>query len=128
MSTIKYIQHQLPLHGNVQHKILNTKQVAGQSFREILAEQKTNQNQLKVSKHASIRLHERNIHIDDGQWEKITNKIFEAKAKGVNDSLVLTSNAALIVSAKNATVITAMNRQEAQDQLFTNIDGTIVLA
>lgn len=128
MSTIKYIQHQLPLHGNVQHKTLNTKQVAGQSFREILAEQKTNQNQLKVSKHASIRLHERNIHIDDGQWEKITNKIFEAKAKGVNDSLVLTSNAALIVSAKNATVITAMNRQEAQDQLFTNIDGTIVLA
>ena len=130
MSTIKYIQHQLPLHNNVQHKTLNTKQVAGQSFREFLAEQKTNQNQnqLKVSKHASIRLHERNIHIDDGQWEKITNKIFEAKAKGVNDSLVLTNNAALIVSAKNATVITAMNRQEAQDQLFTNIDGTIVLA
>lgn len=128
MSTIKYIQHQLPLHSNVQNKTLNTKQVASQSFREILAEQKTNQNQLKVSKHASIRLHERNIHIDDGQWEKITNKIFEAKAKGVNDSLVLTSNAALIISAKNATVITAMNRQEAQDQLFTNIDGTIVLA
>lgn len=128
MSTVNYVKYQLPLHRNVQHKTLNTKQVASQSFRMILAEQKTNQNQLKVSKHASIRLHERNIHIDDGQWEKITNKIFEAKAKGVNDSLVLTSNAALIVSAKHATVITAMNRQEAQDQLFTNIDGTIVLA
>lgn len=128
MSTINYVQHQLPLHVNIQQKTLNTKQIANQSFSEIFAEQKTNQNQLKVSKHASIRLHERNIHIDDGQWEKITNKVLEAKAKGVNDSLVLTSNAALIVSAKNATVITAMDRQEAQDQLFTNIDGTIVLA
>ena len=35
--------------------------------------------------------------------------------------------AAFIVSAKNATVITAMDRTEAKDQLFTNIDGTIVL-
>lgn len=35
--------------------------------------------------------------------------------------------AALIVSAKNGTVITAMERDEAKEQLFTNIDGTIVL-
>ena len=33
----------------------------------------------------------------------------------------------LIVSAKNATVINAMERAEAIDQLFTNTDGTIVL-
>lgn len=33
----------------------------------------------------------------------------------------------LIVSAKNNTVITAMDRKEAQTQIFTNINGTIIL-
>ncbi|MGG0657939.1 TIGR02530 family flagellar biosynthesis protein [Rummeliibacillus pycnus] len=125
MSTIKYIQHQYPIHSEIQSNVLNVKPTANKSFSELLAEQTS--QQLKVSKHASNRLQERNIHIDERQWERITNKVFEAKSKGVNDSLVLTNNAALIVSAKNATVITAMDRKEAQDQLFTNIDGTIVL-
>jgi flagellar operon protein len=125
MSTVNYIQHQFPFHTKSNPKVLNAKQIASPTFGKLLEEQR--EKQLKVSKHATNRLQERNIHIDDGQWEKITNKVFEAKAKGVNDSLVLTSNAALIISAKNATVITAMDRQEAQDQLFTNIDGTIVL-
>lgn len=97
-----------------------------QSFSQEL-EKATSSHQLKISKHASVRLNERNIHIDEKQWQRITEKVFEARSKGVNDSLVLTDQAALIVSAKNATVITAMDRNEAKDQLFTNIDGTIVL-
>ncbi len=88
----------------------------------------TQKFELKVSKHASERLLERNIHITDVEWEKVTEKVAEAKSKGIKDSLVLMDQAALIVSAKNATVITAMDRSEAKDQLFTNIDGTIVLS
>jgi len=84
--------------------------------------------ELKVSKHASERLLERNIHITDAEWEKVTEKVAEARSKGIKDSLVLMDQAALIVSAKNAMVITAMDRMEAKDQLFTNIDGTIVLS
>ena len=122
---IKYIQQPYHIQTRLTTNVSNDKQSVKQSFQNILESEEA--KQLKVSKHASNRLQERNIAIDDKQWEKITNKVFEAKSKGVNDSLVLTNNAALIVSAKNATVITAMNRQEAQDQLFTNIDGTIVL-
>lgn len=83
--------------------------------------------ELKVSKHANQRLEERNIHISDAEWQLVSDKVSEARSKGVNDSLVLMDQAALIVSAKNATVITAMDRAEAKNQLFTNIDGTIVL-
>lgn len=83
---------------------------------------------LKISKHASDRLAERNIHISEVEWAHITDKVNEAKSKGIKESLVLMEQAALIVSAKNATVITAMDRMEAKDQLFTNIDGTIVLS
>jgi len=84
--------------------------------------------ELKISKHASERLTERNIHISDAEWAHVNEKVNEAKAKGIKDSLVLMDQAALIISAKNSTVITAMDRMEAKDQLFTNIDGTIVLS
>ena len=84
--------------------------------------------ELKISKHANERLKERNIHISDAEWAHVTEKVNEAKMKGIKESLVLMDQAALIVSAKNSTVITAMDRMEAKDQLFTNIDGTIVLS
>ena len=82
---------------------------------------------LIVSKHAKERLHQRGIHIHEGQWEQIGQKVQEARKKGVNESLVLTKDAALIVSAKNNTVITALDREEARAQIFTNINGTIIL-
>lgn len=82
---------------------------------------------VKVSKHASQRLNERNIKIDDIQWTKITNKMNEAKQKGVTDSLVIMNHAALLVSTKNNTVITAMNKEEAATKIFTNINGTILI-
>jgi len=84
-------------------------------------------NELKISKHANERLRERNIHISEQEWKKVTDKVREARSKGVNQPLVLMEQAALIVSAKNGTVITVMERDEAKEQLFTNIDGTIVL-
>jgi len=87
----------------------------------------TEKHELKVSKHANERLAERNIEISEQEWKRVSEKVFEARSKGVKQPLVLMDQAALIVSAKNATVITAMGRTEAKDQLFTNIDGTIVL-
>lgn len=107
---------------------ITSKQVTSskQAFLQHLHEA-TVKTELKVSKHANQRLIERNIHISDAQWQLVSDKVSEARSKGVNDSLVLMDQAALIVSAKNATVITAMDRTEAKNQLFTNIDGTIVL-
>ncbi len=82
---------------------------------------------LKISKHARHRLEERQININESQWKKITKQVNEAKKMGVNESLVLIDQAALIVSAKNKTVITAMDRKEASSQIFTNINGTIII-
>ncbi|MFD2443527.1 TIGR02530 family flagellar biosynthesis protein [Bacillus sp. CGMCC 1.16607] len=85
------------------------------------------QTKLTVSKHAKERLSQRDIHIDQSRWEIIEKKVAEAKKMGVKDSLVLLQDAALIVSAKNNTVITAMARDEASTQIFTNINGTIII-
>lgn len=109
-----------------QRQAMPTAQRPNKSFMEHLNEA-VQPTALKISKHATARLAERNIHISDVEWAHVTEKVAEAKSKGVQESLVLMDKAALIVSAKNSTVITAMDRMEAKDQLFTNIDGTIVL-
>lgn len=107
-----------------------TRKTAGtpkNSFLEHLQQATHQTTALKVSKHARERLDERGIAISEVEWTTIKAKVDEAKAKGVGESLVLLEQAALIVSVKNSTVITAMDRTEAKAQIFTNIDGTIIL-
>lgn len=72
-------------------------------------------------------MEQRGIRINESRWQQIGEKVKEAKKMGVSDSLVLLENAALIVSAKNEIVITAMDRKEATAQIFTNINGTILM-
>lgn len=101
--------------------------ISGRSFAHHLQTAIHQTNELTLSKHAQKRLQERAINIDPEAWGKVEEKVHEAKKLGITDSLVLLKDAALIVSAKNNTVITAMNRNEATSQIFTNINGTIVL-
>lgn len=115
--------HQLP-----KPTMLPKKQTApATSFKDLLEGQLKDQVALKVSKHAEKRLQDRNIEIDEHKWSQISSKVQEAKSKGVYDSLVILKNAALVVSAKNNTVITALDRDEAKTQIFTNINGTIII-
>ncbi|AOM83182.1 TIGR02530 family flagellar biosynthesis protein [Salisediminibacterium beveridgei] len=99
----------------------------GPGFSELLQDKLTDSTSLKISKHAEKRLFDRGIELTPETWQAIESRIGEAKQKGVRDSLVLTKEAALVVNASNETVITAMNREEAASQIFTNINGAIVL-
>ncbi|GAB3067315.1 TIGR02530 family flagellar biosynthesis protein [Virgibacillus ainsalahensis] len=119
---IHQVPHQQALQfPNVQKT--KSKPQASTDFKDILIEQQ----KLKVSKHAAERLDKRNIQIDDSQWQMISEKIQEAKQKGITDSLVVLDHAALLVSAKNNTIVTAMDREEATSRIFTNINGTILI-
>jgi len=109
---------------------LTTRQTLGKqdlTFEETFRRELQNSQPLKVSKHAAKRIEDRSLDISLPMWQRIGQKVDEAHKKGVNDPLVLTPEVAMIVSAKNHTVITAMAREELNDQIFTNIDGTIVL-
>lgn len=97
------------------------------SFSTHLQQSISSLNTLNISKHANERLQQRGIEIDDAKWKAIEEKVTQAKKMGIKESLVLLNNAALIVSAKNNTVITAMDRDEATNQIFTNINGTIIM-
>ncbi|MDQ0206339.1 TIGR02530 family flagellar biosynthesis protein [Alkalicoccobacillus murimartini] len=95
-----------------------------QSFSQILHEER---QQLTISKHANERLATRGIQLDQAQWNTISEKLKEAGKKGITDALVVTKDAALVANTKSQTIITALNRQEAESHIFTNINGTILL-
>ncbi|AIF43756.1 TIGR02530 family flagellar biosynthesis protein [Virgibacillus sp. SK37] len=116
--------HQLPQRVALNSVKKSVKPSSSIPFKDFLAFE---QKELKISKHANQRLNERNIHINDKEWQLIGEKVSEAKKKGITDSLVVMDQAALLVSAKNHTVVTAMNREEATNRIFSNINGTIVI-
>lgn len=122
MKPIRIVQSPITLPNQLKQP--KVQQTPVKSFASIL--QETAQT-LKISKHASQRIAQRNINISDYEWKQIEDKLSTAKQKGLNDSLFITENAALIVNVKNSTVVTAMDRQEASSQVFTNIDGAIIL-
>ena len=85
------------------------------------------QKPLKFSKHATQRLSQRNINLSDEQNIRLTNGVTEAEKKGVNESLVLVDNLAFIVNVPNKTVVTAMDQEETNANVFTNIDGAVIM-
>jgi flagellar operon protein len=126
-----YIPNQLPLNrlnGPSKQQASKSGVVASRGFASQLNKELSKpNNDLKISKHAQDRMSERHINISDEKWATISKKVNEAKQMGIKDSLVLTDKAAMVVSAQNNTVITVMNREEATKQIFSNINGTIVL-
>ncbi len=82
---------------------------------------------LKFSAHAMQRLNERKISMDPATMVRVNEALDKAAAKGLEDTLVLTSDAAYIISVKNRTVITAMDRNSMTGNVFTNIDGAVIV-
>lgn len=81
---------------------------------------------LKFSNHSLERMHSRGITYSADQMKSIETAVAKAAAKGSKDTLVLTDNSALIVSVKNGTVVTVMDRAAMKENVFTNIDSTVM--
>ncbi len=96
-------------------------------FQKILNQQLDQKNELKFSKHASMRLESRRINFSANQIERLQNGLESARNKGVKESLMLVDDVALIVNVENATVVTALNKDESKEHVFTNIDGALLL-
>lgn len=82
---------------------------------------------LKFSNHSIERMHSRGISFSPEQMQSIEGAVAKAAQKGSKDTLILTGESALIVSVKNNTVVTVMDRQAMKDNVFTNIDSTVVI-
>ena len=95
------------------------------SFKDIFAQKSS--EQLKFSKHATVRLEDRNISLTDEQLERLNDGARKAQAKGIKDSLVIVDQLAFIVNVPNNTVVTAMDSSETNDNVFTNINGAVIM-
>jgi flagellar operon protein len=95
------------------------------SFRELLGNRMEENIPINFSKHAAIRLTDRNINLSNEQMQRVTEGIGKANEKGIRDSLVLVDDVALVVNVKSRTVITAIS--QAQENIFSNIDGAVIV-
>lgn len=88
---------------------------------------KENSAVLKFSGHAMDRLRDRGIVLSKSDLQNLEGAVNKAAAKGAKDTLVLSNSAAFIVSVANRTVVTAMDRNSLNNNVFTNIDSTVVI-
>jgi flagellar operon protein len=82
---------------------------------------------VKFSNHAIERMKTRGITFTPEDMTRLSDAVGKAAAKGSKDSLILMNDSALIVSVKNNTVVTVMDKNALKENVFTNIDSTIVM-
>ena len=80
---------------------------------------------LKFSSHAIERMQSRGIKFGPEDMKKLNDAVDKALQKGSKDTLVIMGENAFVVSAKNKTVITAMDKNQMKENVFTNIDSTV---
>lgn len=97
----------------------------GEDFSSILNQKLNETREVKISKHAAMRIESRNIKLDASHVERLKNAVDKASSKGIRDTLVVMDDMAFVVNVNARTVITALNQNELKDNVFTNIDGAV---
>ena len=93
--------------------------------KEALATQKP--DALIFSKHAVERLQSRGITMGPESLSRLEKAFDKAQTKGAKDTLVLMDDSAFIMSVKNKTIVTAMDKAMLKENVFTNIDSTVIV-
>lgn len=96
------------------------------SFSKILHE-RLEHKEVKFSKHAMERAAQRGIEIESKLMSDISEAVDKARMKGVKDIVVIGKQGAFVVNVANNTVVTSMNPMEMKNNIFTNIDGAVMI-
>ena len=100
---------------------------SGASFDEALQAQLLGRSGVKLSAHAQKRLAERNVQLGADETARLGAAVDRIQAKGADKSLVLMDDLALVVSARNRVVITALDAASAKNGVFTGIDSAVIV-
>ena len=103
---------------------VQTSKVGDSNFKDLL---NSSANDIKFSQHAVKRLSERKIDMTSSEFIKIKEGFNKIKSKGGKDSLVVTDHGAYILDVDNRTVVTAMNKKDMAENVFTKIDSTLFM-
>ncbi len=100
---------------------------ASPSFDQILKQKLEQDSNLSFSKHAVNRVVQRNIDLSADNIRRLNEGVKIAEQKGLNDTLILIDQTAFIVNVRNNTVVTTVNGSDLKGNVFTNIDGTVII-
>lgn len=93
-------------------------------FRELLQKE---QSKVNLSAHAETRIKSREIPWSEAIEKRISHGMDQANAKGSREALILADDVAVIANVKSRTVVTAMDRNQMKDRIFTNIDSAVLV-
>ncbi len=106
------------------------KPVSGQTsnspFAQVLDKKLPSQG-ITFSQHAQDRLRARNITFSAADLANLEGAVNSVAQKGGKESLVMMGDSALVVSVKNRTVVTAMDKMQMRGNVFTNIDSAVII-
>ena len=84
-------------------------------------------DKIKFSGHAQKRLEARNIQLSQDDLDRIQTAVQKAEMKGSRDSLVMMNDTAFVVNIPNKTVVTTMQVNNENENIFTNIDSVVFI-
>ncbi len=103
------------------------RQAAPEGFSVESPAQATESFAVAFSKHAMARAEERGIEVTDTLMGQLADSVERASAKGATNILAFDATRAFIINVPHGRVITTMSQEEMQENIFTNIDGAVLL-
>ncbi|MGI5978960.1 MAG: TIGR02530 family flagellar biosynthesis protein [Oscillospiraceae bacterium] len=97
------------------------------SFADILSDTLSKSSEVNFSKHAVKRAMEHNIELSDENISRLNEGVRIAEEKNLEEPLILVGSTAFLVNIPNNTVITAVDSGNMKGNVFTNIDGTVII-
>ena len=84
-------------------------------------------SEVNFSKHAVKRAVDHNIELTDENLSRLNEGVKMASEKNLEEPLILVGRTAFLVNIPNNTVITAVDSSDMKGNVFTNIDGTVII-
>ena len=105
----------------------DSKPVENVTFRQELEAQLQQTSSVSFSKHAVSRAIERNLDLSEGNIARLNEGVRLAEEKKLEDPLILVDRTAFLVNIRHNKVITTVDAEELMGNVFTNIDGTVII-
>ncbi|MFM8269325.1 MAG: TIGR02530 family flagellar biosynthesis protein [Pseudomonadota bacterium] len=95
-----------------------------EEFQKILRQE---ESKVSMSQHAETRIRSREIPWSPALEKRVMGGIEALEAKGSREALILADDVAFIANIRSKTIVTAMDRTQLKERVFTNIDSAVLV-
>lgn len=95
-----------------------------EEFQKVLRQE---ESKISMSQHAETRIRSREIPWSPALEKRVMSGIEALDAKGSREALILADDVAFIANIRSKTIVTAMDRTQLKERVFTNIDSAVLV-